>query len=370
MVSSTAAQTTWHVNDSCGDDSWSGLSPICEAPDGPKKTIQAAMNLGQTGDTVLVADGVYTGPGNKGLFFPGLSNFTVRSQGGPQNCTIDLENSGLAFFLVDDETPQAVVRGFTIRNGNSCDGGAFYLHHSSQVTIAECILTNNWSSVAGGAIMADTETSPTIINCRIRDNASAGSGGAIAFFNDSSAPRIINCEITNNTAMSDGGALFFFGDDSPLLINTTIANNVAAGQGSGIFNPGISDITIANSILWGNSGCQIAGAGGANVTFSNVQGGWLGVGNINANPLFVDATNGDFRLMSGSPCIDAGDNTAVPMGITKDIRGKPRFLDDPFTPDTGNGTPPIVDMGAFEFFRRYRDARGLPLPSASSRSVR
>jgi len=56
----------------------------------------------------------------------------------------------------------------------------------------------------------------------------------------------------------------------------------------------------------------------------------------------------DYRLSAGSPCIDAGDNTAVPAGITTDLDGDPRFLDVPETPDTGNGDVPIVDMGADE----------------------
>jgi hypothetical protein len=86
------------------------------------------------------------------------------------------------------------------------------------------------------------------------------------------------------------------------------------------------------------------------VYFTCIQGGWTGAGsnNINADPLFVDPDNGDFRIAIGSPCIDAGDNTAVPVDITADLAGSPRFIDNIITPDTGIGTPPIVDMGAYE----------------------
>jgi hypothetical protein len=71
--------------------------------------------------------------------------------------------------------------------------------------------------------------------------------------------------------------------------------------------------------------------------------------------MFADPDNGDFRLSAGSPCIDAGDNTAVPGDIATDLAGNPRFVDDPDTVDTGDGDPPIVDMGAYEF-------QGLPCP--------
>ena len=80
-------------------------------------------------------------------------------------------------------------------------------------------------------------------------------------------------------------------------------------------------------------------------------------GNIDADPLFADpdgpdnlpgTADDDLRLSPGSPCIDAADNTAVPIGITTDLAGNPRFVDNLITPDTGNGTPPIVDMGAYE----------------------
>ncbi len=67
------------------------------------------------------------------------------------------------------------------------------------------------------------------------------------------------------------------------------------------------------------------------------------------DPLLVNAATGDFNLRAGSPCIDAGDNTQVPSGIATDLAGLNRFFDDPGTANTGNGMPPLVDMGAFEF---------------------
>ncbi len=107
---------------------------------------------------------------------------------------------------------------------------------------------------------------------------------------------------------------------------------------------------LINCVLWGDGPDEIDGY--VNASFSDVQGGWTGASNIDVNPLFV-APN-DLRLSPGSPCIDAGDNTAVPASITTDLDGNPRFVDDPDSPDCWQlpgicGDPPVVDMGAYEF---------------------
>jgi hypothetical protein len=109
------------------------------------------------------------------------------------------------------------------------------------------------------------------------------------------------------------------------------------------------------------------------ISFCDIQGGWAGAGsnNIDVDPMFMDPDGLDnipgteddnVRVAPLSPCIDAADNTAVPPDtldldgdgnviepIPFDLDGENRFIDDPATPDTGFGTPPIVDMGAYEF---------------------
>jgi len=120
---------------------------------------------------------------------------------------------------------------------------------------------------------------------------------------------------------------------------------------------------VINCIFWdnldnspGSTGDSIMGPAGVN--YSVVQGGWTGaggVGNLDSDPKFVDPDGLDnnagtrddnLRLRSGSPAIDAGDNTVVTVLI--DLDGGPRLVDDAITQDTGNGTPPVVDMGAYE----------------------
>jgi hypothetical protein len=128
------------------------------------------------------------------------------------------------------------------------------------------------------------------------------------------------------------------------FINTTVANN--ASYGIALFaNPN----SIVNSIVYGNlTGAIFLGFSGiATVSYSDVQGGWAGTGNITANPMFLSSPS-DLRLGSGSPAIDSGNNAAVPGGVTTDVAGLPRFFDDPGAANVGAGTPPLVDMGAYE----------------------
>lgn len=107
--------------------------------------------------------------------------------------------------------------------------------------------------------------------------------------------------------------------------------------------------------MWGNYTEQIYNKLGGTIIarHSCVQGGWAGGSNIDADPKFASGAGGDLRLGLGSPCIDSGNNAAVPGDILTDLGGLARFFDDPNVADCqwwpGTcGTAPIVDMGAYE----------------------
>ena len=198
-----------------------------------------------------------------------------------------------------------------------------------------------------------------------------GEGGGM--YNVNCSPLVASCVFVGNVARLDGGGMYNK-DCSPNVINCTFSGNDAVlGLGGGIYNWCGAAPTVTNCILWANTAAAYCGSpyskeicgspGNPAVTYCDVQDGYPGTGNINADPLFFDPTNGDFRLTAKSPGLDAGNNTAVPVGITEDFEGESRMIDDPTVADTGNGTAPIVDMGADE-----RSASGpiAPIPEVAT----
>ncbi len=272
---------------------------------GDYQTIQAAIDASVDGDTVLVADGTYTGEGNKNLDFNG-KELTVQSENGPLKTIIDCENDGRGFYFHSGELEDAVVTGFTITNGRVRDqGGGIYIGNSSP-TITNCIIinniaTSNSNNSQGGGIYLGNAGSPTIANCVIVRNTSNYLGGGIYFYN--ARPNIINCTITRNVAV-DGGGIYVRYKPAPTLIN---------------------------SILWGNTPNQVAKAPvntpSPTIRYSLVEGGYRGSGNIDGDPLFVGV--GDYyHLTEKSPAINRGTSRDVPeTDIDGDKRPEGKRID-------------------------------------------
>jgi parallel beta-helix repeat protein len=159
--------------------------------------------------------------------------------------------------------------------------------------------------------------------------------------NFSASPTLNNCTFWGNWAEWGGGGIYNYDSASPTLTNCTFWNNTADHNGGGINNE-LSAPTVTNCILWGDAPDEIYNISSIPVvSYSDIDGGHPGLGNISLDPMFVDAANGDFHLSLGSPCIDVGNNDAQALPDF-DFEGDDRILDG-----DGNVTA-VVDMGVDE----------------------
>ena len=333
-------------------------------------------------DATSVLDGFTIRGGNAQGSVLGVGAGMFIGQGSPtlRRCTFTSNNAvgGGAMYIWDSSHPFisdcvfAGNQGFDIGSGGA---GAIYVATNSNPTFVRCDFIANSStggpSPNGGALHIANNCNPFFHNCRFLGNT-AQNGGAIVI--DDSAPTFFNCLFSGNQA--DDGAAIRAGTANFAAYNCTFSGNTATVNGGGIHTGGSSP-TLSNCVLWGNSdpggmdeSAQIyTSSGTPTVNYSIVQGGWSGAGgtgNSASDPLFVDAVGPDYdlRVLSGSPAIDAGSNTAVPAdtldldndgntaeAIPFDFDGRARFIQDRLSADTGAGAPPLVDMGAFEFAR-------------------
>ena len=275
-------------------------------------SIQTAINAASDGDLVLVASGTYFDC----IDFRGKA-ITVQGEAGVDGTVIDgLQHTVVRFD--SGETLDSIIDGFTIRNGQGTDGGGI-LCRSSSPTIEDCLIIDNCASYDGGGIFCEDNASPMIISCSISGNL-AGRWGA-GIFCWASSPTITNCTISENWSDSSGGGIRCDEDASPTITNCTISGN-RSESGGGAISSSDSFPSIMNCILWGDaapSGPEIyASSGTPMVTYSDVQGGWPGEGNIDADPLWIGT--GDYHLTAGSPCIDAGTDAGVYTDSDGDVR--------------------------------------------------
>ena len=329
------------------------------------------------GDTVLVADGIYTGDGNRDLDFKGKA-ITVTSENGAENCIIDCEgseqNQHRGFYFHSGETEASVVGGFTLRNGYSDDYGGGINCYRSSPTITNNIIEDNWAHAGGG--IGCTQSSDTITNNTITGNSVNARGGGICCENNSfpsitnnviewngandggglscshSSPTITNNTITGNSVSARGGGICCENNSFPSITNNavernrageggglscshsspTITNNtITRNDGGGIYCSDYSSPMVLNTILWEDSPHEIYvdDTSEITITYSDIQGGWEGEGNIEVEPLFFIS----IYLYAGSPCLSTANCDGAPL---TDKDGRPRPL--------GSG----CDMGCYE----------------------
>jgi hypothetical protein len=337
LLPATAPATIWYVPDNFA-------------------SIQAGIDGIPEGDTLVVREDAYY----ENLDFNG-HNIVLASlfllDGDPahvENTVIDGSQSGTVITLSSGEDSTAQIVGFTVQNGYDYEGGGVHCYDShpgirdniiranaadwygggifgdysnskitnntisgnradtegggiycthSQTVISKNIIVGNWSYDWGGGICCwyCWDTTLTIEhNVIIADSAQFG--GGIGCYG--AHPTITNNVIVGNRAEYDGGGIS--SDGNATITGNTITMNSAGEYGGGFFCRGGSP-TIMNTILWEDTAPEIyVMSGSPTVAYCDVQGGWQGQGNIDADPIFVGPDEEDYYLRWHSPCIDAG----------------------------------------------------------------
>ncbi|MCL5279352.1 MAG: right-handed parallel beta-helix repeat-containing protein [Planctomycetes bacterium] len=259
----------------------------------------------------------------------------------------------------------ALLDGVTITGGNADGtypnhyGGGLY-NPDGKLQAINCTFRAN-TGVWGGALM-NFGPSVVLVNCQLIGNRALMLGGGL--YNYEGAATLTNCRLTGNTAeyaeTTGGAAIYNLNGNLTVLDCTSADNDSPTGRAIASFSwaPGVK-VKVANSILY-NGGNELWSnvREAVEVTYSDVQGGWTGAGNISTDPQFTrlgtrnlegEWIDGDYRLKTGSPAIDAGSNAALPAdsldsnadgNVTESL---PSDLDQEARVE---GTR--VDMGAYE----------------------
>jgi len=255
------------------------------------------------------------------------------------HCSFTGNSANIGGGMRNYSSASPTVTGCTFSENIASLGGGMANHDSSSPAVTGCTFEGNLAQ--NGAGMLNDHSSPTVSSCTFVGNEAVnGSGGGMYNYTGSS-PTLSSCMFVGNTAFSMGGGAVNYNAGTPTLTNCTFSGN-SANTGGGVYDFS-SLLTVTNSILWGDTPDEISLRGGAPlVSFSDIQGGFAGAGNIDLDPRFEDAATGDADLLLGSPCIDVGNNGA-PNLPPYDFEGDPRVWDGDF-----DGTAK-VDMGADEF---------------------
>jgi len=346
-------------------------------------------------DGTAILDGFTLTGGNANRNYPrncGGGMFNVSGSPTVANCRFEanVAYDGAGMHNRDFSSPSVTACAFV--NNLAGQGGAISNLNRSSPAVTNCLFENNLARCwDGGALYCVNYSRPTVLHSRFRGNAANYDGGSVCNLHWSS-PRFYNCEFTNELAGGAGGVMYCFNGSQAKMIGCTLSNNTAANGAALAFDSfakgeavveartgefwrdnlgktvhagrglvldcgskeestprgteaaqGPSNVYVANSIVWdGADGIWNADGSTVTIVYSDVYGGWPGEGNLDADPLFMDAGSGDFHLTLGSPCVDAGSDPLVPAGITTDLDGSPRIVD-------GNLDGILtVDMGAYE----------------------
>jgi hypothetical protein len=279
-------------------------------------SIQAAIDCATNGDTVLVADGIFTGTGNREIAFHNKL-ITVKSEHGPLYTILDCQNLGRGFHISDNEDSTSAIIGFTIRNGRGGEGGGggISMVGGAWPMIVDCII-DSCSATKGGAIYITGADRQWIRNCIFRNNNAVEGGGGVFYENNGHDTHLADCLFEGNSA-SNGGAVMAWDNTIVVIDNCTFVHNQGT-RGSVSYQYALENITFTRCILSFNLGAPIwCESSGTRLfcsdIFGNVGGDWSSCvadqqnenNNFSLDPLFCDSASGTFKILATSPCAPA-----------------------------------------------------------------
>ncbi len=262
---------------------------------GPGRQVNVSGSSIRSNSAAHSGGGIFVDGGNLWLFETRVKNNSAGIMGG------GIGASNNAFVGIH----QSPVVG---NNAGMYGGGIAAAQHVMVQTFGAAVNGNHAGMQGGGIALYDSVNLSMEVS-NVRKNTSSGEGGGI--FANVAEVHTFRTVIADNNAQGVGGAIR---SDSAYvnLQYTTIAGNSSMTRGSALSTLW-SSVQVYNSIIWGNSGpspdFDLASTD-AQITYSDIQGGWAGQGNIAADPMFENPANGAYNLTMGSPCIDAGDPAA------------------------------------------------------------
>lgn len=331
---------------------------------GDAPTIQAGIDSAAASDTVLLANGMYRGVGNRGIDYRGKA-ITVRGKSGvPEVCIVDCESADRGFHINGGDA-ETRLEALTILHGRASygsglshlGGGLFCENSTDGPRIADCRFLMNHAEGHGGAVHGGFSGSPTFTNCQFSYNTTDASGGAFLCGYGAAgvcSPAFTNCEFYGNTSASYGGAVFGGNPDDGAVsfLNCTFSQNSAdaggaiysnfhasfvshctfygnsAPAGGGLYCYNSSPTIEYSIVAFGADGGAIHcyGSGDPGLTccdiYGNVEGDWTGCiadqahlsGNCSTNPYFCDPSAREFALASLSYCLPENNSCGALIG--------------------------------------------------------
>jgi len=233
---------------------WHQGSPSCDPnpclprthvlrPDGTGDypTLQAAVDAATPGDLILLADGIYAGPGNRDVDLRGKA-LAIRSQSGnPQACTIDCGGSAAnhhrAFVSHAGEPASTRLEGLRIIGGQAAVGGAIWCDDAASPEITRCTFSGNTALNSGGAIACTGGAAPLLMGCQFRGNLAHNSGGGL-WCSHSGGISLAGCAFELNHGILRGGGFVAEWGSTVRLEDCTLNANKALNGGGGVVDLG------------------------------------------------------------------------------------------------------------------------------------